>query len=112
MKPHVLPAVITLISLGAFTGQAIAQPGSWQNSWAQERSGAKERCAETFDQFQLQKICVDNEREGHQKMQGNFGMPPKVAERAKRQCAAIFDQLQLQAVCMENERDGYRALNN
>ncbi len=50
---------------------------------------------------------MDNEREGYDKMQGNFGMPADEAEKAKERCAKIFDQLQLQAVCMQNEKQGY-----
>jgi hypothetical protein len=31
-------------------------------------ANAKERCARTFPQFQLQAICMENEKEGYEKM--------------------------------------------
>jgi hypothetical protein len=50
---------------------------------------------------------MDNEKRGYDQMQGDFGMPSTVAEKAKIRCAKIFDMFQLQAVCMEKEKKGY-----
>jgi hypothetical protein len=50
---------------------------------------------------------MDNEKNGYDAMQGNFGMPDDVASKAKERCTKIFDTFQLQAVCMENELKGY-----
>jgi hypothetical protein len=55
---------------------------------------------------------MDNEREGYNKMQGNFGLPSSVAHKAKVRCARTFDDFQLQAVCMQNEKDGYDKMQN
>jgi hypothetical protein len=86
---------------------AASSAGNWQNSWATEKGAAAARCAKTFDNFQLQAVCMDNEKRGYDQMQGDFGMPSTVAEKAKIRCAKIFDMFQLQAVCMENEKKGY-----
>jgi len=102
-----LPAPITLCGVII---ASVAQAGSWQNSWPSEVSAAKGRCSQAFDQYQLQAICMDNEREGYQKMQGSFGLPPDIADKAKLRCARVFEQFQLQAICMENERDGYKKM--
>ncbi len=50
---------------------------------------------------------MDNEKDGYDKMQGNFGLPASVAHKAKIRCARTFDDFQLQAVCMQNEKEGY-----
>jgi hypothetical protein len=50
---------------------------------------------------------MENEREGYDKMQGNFGMPDNIAGRAKERCTELFDIFQLQADCMEKEKKDY-----
>ncbi len=65
--------------------------GNWQNSWSSEKGSATQWCAKTFDDYQLQAVCMDNEREGYNKMQANFGLPSSVAHKAKVRCARTFD---------------------
>jgi hypothetical protein len=79
----------------------------WQKDWSSVREHSAKKCAAIFDNFQLQAVCMDNERSGYDKMQGNFGMPADIASKAKDRCERIFDTFQLQAVCMENEKNGY-----
>lgn len=86
--------------------------GDWQNSWSSEKGAASQRCAKTFDDYQLQAVCMDNERDGYNKMQGNFGLPSSVEHKAKMRCANTFNDLQLQAVCMQNKKDGYDKMQN
>ncbi len=104
MKKHKL-GIIFGLSLTMFA--SLVQAGNWQNSWSSEKGAAAQRCAKTFDNYQLQAVCMDNEKSGYDKMQGNFGLPGTIAVKAKERCARIFDQFQLQAVCMQNEKDGY-----
>jgi len=98
------------VSLAALVSSAHA--GNWQNSWSSEKGTAAQRCAKTFDDYQLQAVCMDNEREGYNKMQGNFDLPSSVAHKAKVRCARTFDDFQLQAVFMQNEKDGYDKMQN
>lgn len=86
--------------------------GNWQNSWSTEKGAAAQRCAKTFEDYQLQAVCMDNEIEGYNEMQGNFGLPSSEAHKAKVRCAKTFDDFQLQAVCMQNEKDGYDKMQN
>jgi hypothetical protein len=83
----------------------------WKKPWPTLRQGAMERCAGTFDDYSLQAVCVQNEQEGHVKMQGDFGLPSVLAEGAKRRCEQVFQDFSLQAVCMQNEAEGYRKLH-
>ena len=85
----------------------IADAGNWQRSWVSEKGAAASRCAKTFDDYQLQAVCMNNEKEGYDKMQDNFGLPASEAQKAKIRCARTFDDFQVQAVCMQNEKDGY-----
>jgi len=101
-----------ILGLSLFATVSTVQAGDWQSSWASEKSTAGQRCAKTFDNYQLQAVCMDNEKEGYSKMQGNFGLPSSVVYKAKGRCARIFDQFQLQAVCMQNEKDGYDKIQN
>ncbi|MBA3966097.1 MAG: hypothetical protein H0X47_10030 [Nitrospirales bacterium] len=103
-------SIVMGLSLIAFCG--IAHAGDWQNSWSSEKGSAAQRCAKTFDNYQLQAVCMDNEKDGYHTMQGNFGLPISVAAKAKSRCARTFDQFQLQAVCMQNEKDGYDKMQN
>ena len=98
-------SILVGVSLAVLVSAAHA--GNWQNSWPSEKSAAAQRCAKTFDDYQLQAVCMDNEKEGYNKMQGNFGLPSSVARKAKVRCARTFDDFQLQTVCMQNEKDGY-----
>lgn len=101
-----------LISISLVVFVSVVHAGNWQSSWSSEKRSAAQRCAKTFDDYQLQAVCMDNEREGYNKMQGNFGLPSSVAHKAKNRCARTFDDFQLQAVCMQNEKDGYDKMQN
>jgi hypothetical protein len=82
----------------------------WQQSWAAVKGDSATKCAKTFDTYQMQVVCMDNEKQGYDKMQGDFGMPTDVATKAKAKCSHIFDMLQMQAVCMDNEHKGYEQM--
>lgn len=101
-----------LVGVSLFVIVSTAYAGDWQNSWSSEKHAAAQRCAKTFDDYQLQAVCMDNEKAGYNKMQGNFGMPSSIAHKAKNRCARTFDDFQLQAVCMQNEKDGYNKMQN
>jgi acetyl-CoA carboxylase alpha subunit len=79
----------------------------WQEPWNSIKHAAAQKCAEMFDNYQLQAVCMSNEKDGYDKMQNNFGLPHDEAIKAKSRCSKMFNQFQLQAVCMENEKDGY-----
>lgn len=84
--------------------------GGWEKSWSSVQGESAKKCAKLFDAFQLQAVCMDNEKQGYNKMQGNFGLPNDVARAAKERCERLFDAFQLQAVCMQNEKDGYEKM--
>jgi hypothetical protein len=105
MRSHGLFWAFIAIVITGLSSAVLA--GDWQKPWTTEKAGAAERCRKSFDDFQLQALCMDNERDGYDKMQGNFGMPPDVAYKAKVRCAKSFDDFQLQALCMQNEKEGY-----
>ena len=104
-------AYIVRLLVAVFSVQLIpygvVRAGEWEKPWSSVKSEAAKQCAEIFDSFQLQALCMDNEKNGYAKMQGNFGMPSDVASEAKERCAKIFDSFELQALCMENEHKGY-----
>ena len=81
--------------------------GEWEKPWSSVKGAAAQRCAKTFEAFQLQAVCMENEKKGYDKMQGDFGLPSEVARKAKERCERTFQDFQLQAVCMENEKKGY-----
>jgi hypothetical protein len=90
----------------------VSVAGDWQRSWAEEKAAAAARCAKTFDDYQLQAVCMSNEKEGYDKMKGNFGFAAAEALKAKARCARTFEDFQLQAVCMQNEKEGFEKLQN
>ncbi len=100
-----LISILVGVSLAALACPVHA--GDWRNSWSSEKGAAAQRCARTFDDYQLQAVCMDNEKDGYIKMQSSFGLPNSVAYKAKVRCMSTFDDFQLQAVCMQNEKDGY-----
>lgn len=85
--------------------------GEWQKPWSSVEAAAAQRCEKTFEAYQLQSVCMENEKDGYDKLQGDFGMPRTVANKAKERCAKTFQPFQLQAVCMENEKAGYDKMN-
>ncbi len=48
--------------------------GDWRNAWESEKHAAAQRCAKTFADYQLQAVCMNNEKRGYDKMQGDFGL--------------------------------------
>ena len=82
----------------------------WEKPWSQVKHKSVASCKKTFNDYQLQAVCMENEKEGYNKLQGNFGMPEKEARKAKERCEKVFDNFQLQAVCMENESMGYKKM--
>ena len=83
----------------------------WQRPWPSVKAASAKQCAQIFDTYQMQAVCMDNERNGYEKMQSDFGMPADVATKAKAKCGEIFDTFQMQAVCMQNEKKGYDKMN-
>lgn len=102
---------LMLLGLMVVLSSAV-QAGNWQNSWSVEKKQSAKYCAQLFDNYQLQAVCMDNERNGYQAMQGNFGFSSMQAQQAKQRCAQIFEAFQLQAVCMQNEKNGFDAMQN
>src|SRR5829696_6248781 len=84
-SPVVAAAFLLLCS-----GVSVA--GDWRQPWASVKSDAAKKCAEIFPQYQLQPVCMENEKQGYDRMQGNFGLPPDVADKAKIRCAETFPQ--------------------
>jgi hypothetical protein len=103
-----LAAVAALSTAMLVTLPCVA--ADWQKEWSSVKGNSAKRCAELFDNFQLQAVCMENEKNGYDKMQGNVGMPADVANKAKDRCEKLFDTFQLQAVCMENEHAGYEKM--
>ena len=64
-KKGYLAGVLILTFL--FIGNVYA--ANWRNSWVSEKGAAKERCAQHFDDYQLQAVCMQNEKDGYDKMQ-------------------------------------------
>jgi hypothetical protein len=104
-KLKMVQQICAVSSLLLVTG--IANAGNWQSPWASEKGAAAARCAKTFDDYQLQAICMNNEKDGYDKMQDNFGLPISESQKAKTRCARTFADFQLQEICMNNEKDGY-----
>lgn len=102
--------IVTYIIVVCLCSSAFA--GEWEQPWDSVKDAAAQRCAANFQDYQLQAVCMQNEREGYDKMQGDFGLPTDIAEKAKERCEATFKDFQLQAVCMENEREGYDKMKN
>lgn len=101
-----------LCGLGMVVFSSFGQAADWQNSWSVEKQQSAKYCAQLFDNYQLQAVCMDNERNGYKAMQGNFGFSVTEAHKAKSRCAQIFEAFQLQAVCMQNEKNGFDAMQN
>jgi hypothetical protein len=59
--------------------------GDWHDSWSSQKGAAAKRCAKTFEDYQLQAVCMDNEKSGYDKMQGDFGLPSSVANSGRFQ---------------------------
>lgn len=46
----------------------VVHAGDWQKPWNTEKVGSAALCAKTFEHFQLQAVCMENEKDGYQKM--------------------------------------------
>jgi hypothetical protein len=98
-------AAFFIASLAA-TGMTLA--ADWQEPWSVVKGRSVEKCAETFQDYQMQAICMDNEKAGYKEMQKDYGMPHDIASKAKERCEQVFAGLfQMQNVCMKNEKAGY-----
>jgi hypothetical protein len=86
--------------------------GDWQKNWSSVEGQSAKKCAKVFDSFQLQAVCMENEKRGYDKMQSDFSLPADIASKAKDRCEKVFDSFQLQAVCMENEQKGYEKMKH
>jgi len=102
--------IIFLIVLGIFIIPFIGNAGDWQKSWSEVKSKSAVECRKIFNNYQLQAICMQNEINGYNKLQGNYGMPYDVAYKAKERCQQIFSTFQLQDICMQNESNGYHKM--
>ena len=98
---------VTLILLFSNSQISLTFAGEWEKPWSSVKSAAAKRCAKIFEDFQLQAVCMENEKEGYDNMQGDFSMPHEIARKAKNRCERVFADFQLQAVCMQNEKEGY-----
>ncbi|WP_435550487.1 hypothetical protein [Desulfobacterium sp. N47] len=96
--------VLSIVIVGAYN---YVFAGEWQKPWTSVRKASAQRCANAFEAYQLQSVCMENEKTGYDKMQSDFGMPNSIASKAKERCGRTFQLFQLQAVCMENEKAGY-----
>lgn len=97
-------AAIWLISVPLYAA------GDGSEPWSEEKAGAQARCEETFDDYQLQAVCMKNEKDGYEQMQEAFGLPSDLVDAAKARCAETFDSFSMQATCLENEKKGYEEM--
>jgi hypothetical protein len=100
---------ILAAALFALLAVAAHAADPWQQSWAAVKADSAKKCSKTFDTYQMQAACMDNEQ-GYDKMQGDFCMPTDVATKAKAKCANVSDMFQMLALCMDNERKGYEQM--
>jgi hypothetical protein len=101
--------IIVIFSIFIFL-PILSYGGDWEKPWSKVKHKSVASCKKIFEDYQLQAVCMENEKEGYNKLQGNFGMPAKEARKAKERCQKVFDNFQLQAVCMENESKGYKQM--
>jgi hypothetical protein len=105
-----LAAVVALSAAMLLNSPCFA--GDWQKDWSSVKGQSAKKCAKTFDSFQMQAVCMENEKSGYDKMQSDFGLPGDIASKAKDRCEKVFDSFQMQAVCMENEQKGYEKMKH
>jgi len=103
--------VMTLTCCVIVSSSAFA--GGWQEPWDSAKKLSIETCKSTFQEYQLQAVCMQNEKDGYKALQKDYGLPHDVASKAKDRCEQIFSgQFQLQDVCMKNEKEGYDKMNS
>ena len=55
--------VATVVGLLTITGHAQADtPEPWQKPWSSGESYLAQKCAKIFDIFQMQMVCMENEK--------------------------------------------------
>lgn len=97
-----------VFSLTLLIGAESVFASDWQEPWSVVKGRSVEKCAETFQDYQMQAVCMDNEKAGYKEMQKDYGMPHDIASKAKERCEQVFAGLfQMQNVCMKNEKAGY-----
>lgn len=85
----------------------------WEEPWDSVKKLSIEQCQATFQDYQLQAVCMQNEKNGYKALQKDYGLPHDLASRAKDRCERTFSgQFQLQDVCMKNEKQGYDKMNS
>lgn len=106
------PGEVIPVAASTSPPQSDATPVEQAKSWPKAaKDAATKRCEKQFESFQLQAVCLSNEKEGYEKLKGKFGMPEALSLKAKERCAKSFEMFQLQAVCMSNEYDGYKKMH-
>lgn len=96
-----IPAIFLLVCASA------ALADDWASPWSEVEEAVIQRCTVEYEKSSARSICVDTERNCHEKMQGDFGMPSAVAEEAKHQCGLLFKSFCGQVTCMENAASDY-----
>ena len=61
-------AVFLTLSLSA---AGMANAADWQEEWSVVKGQSIAKCEETFQNYQMQAICMDNEKAGYKEMQGD-----------------------------------------
>lgn len=101
------------LTFSALAFACVVSAADWQQPWDAVKAKSVASCQETFEDFQLQAVCMKNEKEGYQALQEDYGMPQEVAVKAKKRCEKTFSgQFQLQDVCMKNEKEGYDQMSS
>ena len=57
--------VLTIVFAGGVFSHAFA--GEWEKPWSSVKGAAAQSCAKTFQDFQLQAVCMENEKKGYDK---------------------------------------------
>ena len=94
-----------IVFSGGICGHVFA--GEWEKPWSSVKGAAMQRCERSVEEFRLQAVCMQLEKDGYDKMQGNFGLPSAVVRKAKERCERSVEEFRLQAVCMQLEKAGY-----
>lgn len=69
MKCSVKEVTMVVLFSIFFTGACdYVFAGEWQKPWSSVEAAASQRCAKTFEAYQLQSICMENEKDGYNKM--------------------------------------------
>lgn len=58
-----LPRVCAVVLSGFLCGSIYV--GEWEKPWDSVKGAAAQSCAKTFEDFQLQAVCMDNEKKDY-----------------------------------------------